>query len=345
MSRRPIDDHQHFRVFAQNLEKAIAAYGDIPQDQLLVRQRQQVENLVALEKEFRRTLIRHPWGPSVYRDFIKMICDGKKNILSARPYFRERQSVFTSKISRVLKRRAEKGLFRFHFNFNFIRFVLGARNWTGNRIGSRIVFLAKQIHQARTELVEMNLPLAISRARIFWSRTPKAQLSYMDLVQITAEGLMSGVDKFVLPYTPAFRAVLIGRMLGNLIESYSDTLVHFFPGDKRKIYRANKAVARYGGDYERIAFAVNRDAEAAHRTTPTEIASLLAAASTVSADVPLGTEEERQEVTVLDSFQAREDSQPDVQFEHREAMDSLASAVVQLPLVDRKLLRLKGVAL
>jgi DNA-directed RNA polymerase specialized sigma subunit len=348
-ARRPMDD-DHFRQFARTLEATIARYGDIPDDDLVKLQRSQVERLVALETEFRRTLIRHPWGPAVYRDFVRLICDRKRNILAARPYFRERQTVFTASISKCLKKRHDKGLYQFHFNYEFILFVMGAKRWHDNHIGGKIVTLARQIRDLRWELVEMNMPLAISRARIFWSRTPKAQLSYMDLVQITSMGLMAGIDKFCLPYSPAFRHTVIGRMIGNLIEQYSETLVHFYPTDKRKIYRANKVANKYGEnpDYEKIAEDVNKDVDPGHRTTGVEIADLMAASSTVSSDSPLqggGDSDESLEMLPLDLFRADESTHPDVRVERQEALDVMSKAIPDLPLVERKLLRLKGVAL
>ena len=179
---------------------------------------------------------------AVFRDFIKYICEERKNILAARPFFRERQAIFTSKVSNALRDRSEVNLSKFHFNFQFIKFTMKARNWGKD---SQIRNLYNQIDSLRTEIIEMNMPLAISRTRIFYSKTPPSQLSYMDFVQIGAEGLMSAVDKFCLPYSKVFRSVIIGRIVGNYIESYSmdrtvilltssqqpKMLKYFIPGD------------------------------------------------------------------------------------------------------------------
>lgn len=336
------DTGDHFRGFAVALERAISRYGDVPEDQLLERQKNQVERLVGLESEFKATLIQHAWGPSVYRDFITFICDERKNILAARPYFRERQEVFTAQISKALKKRADKALYRFHFNYQFILFVMKARPW-GKK--SKLVQLAKQISDTRTELVEMNMPLAISRARIFWSRTPKAQLSFMDLIQISCEGLMSAVDKFCLPYSKVFRSVAIGRMVGNFIEQYSETQLHFYPIDKRKIYRANKFSGKHvdGVDFERLADEVNNGVDPAHRTSAAEIADLMSAASCVSTDSTAQNEPDAPEP--IDRFQAPAATRPDVQAEENDSMNALAKAVTGLTMFERKLLQLKGVTL
>jgi DNA-directed RNA polymerase specialized sigma subunit len=343
-SKRPVDD-DHFRNFAGILEKAIAKYdkGD-DEDQPVVLQKQQVEGLVSLEDEFRLALAEHPQGQLVYQNFIKHICDVKKNILAARPYFRERQGVFTKEISKALKSRQAQELQKFHFNYEFVLFAMDDRDWTGTRIEE----LARRIKDLRWELVEMNLPLAISQARFFWSRTPKSHLTFMDLVQITSMGLMAGIDKFCLPYIPAlFRYTVIGRMIGNLIEQYSETLVHFYPGDKRKIYRANKAASRSGGeiDFEKIAEAVNKEVDDEHLTTPAEIADLMAAASTVSADSPVQGPDDEEGGMPLDGFAADESTHPDVRVETHEAMVSMFQAIRGLSLLEQKLLKLRGLPL
>lgn len=332
-------EDEHFRQFAQSLEMAIDKY-DLTKDQLL-RQEQQVDTLVALEKEFRQTLIKHPWGPGVYRDFVKMICDEKRNILAARPYFRERQADFTSQISKALKNRSEKALYRFRFNYQFVLFAVKARKW---RQGSKIAQLAKKISDVRTEIIEMNMPLAISRARIFYSRTPKSQLTMMDFVQIACEGLMSAVDKFVPPFSKVFRSVAIGRMVGNFIEQYSETLIHFYPTDKRKLYRANKLIGRFAGgvDYDTLAEEINKGVEDVHRTNASEIADLMAAASCVSTDTPAPGDPEAGDAVAR--FSAPEASRPDVIVEKASVMNALGEAIANdLTVFQQKLLKLKGV--
>lgn len=338
-------DDPHFRYFRTALERAIEEFKDHDQEAFLVRQKRQVETLVFLEKQFKRTLVAHRFGGAVYQAFIAHICDQRRNILDARPFFRERQNIFTLRISSALRKRNVRRLQRFAFNYRFVRFALQARKW---HPGSTLVKLGDQIRKAREELITVNMPLAVSRARIFYSRTPKAHLSYMDLIQIAAEGLMSGIDKFVPPYSKAFRSVAIGRMTGNFIEHYSETAIHFYPVDKRKIYRANKLVGRAIDqflDFDVLSSKVNEGVEEeAHRTTPAEIADLLAAASIVSTDaVVVGGGEEEDAPRVADRFAAPAECQPDVQVEKAEALHSLAEALPCLTIFERKLLRLRGV--
>ncbi len=352
-----IPDNEHFKGFAVTLENRIATYGKI--EDWYIHQKKQVEALIAMEKKWRTMVTRHQFGLSVYRKFVRFIAEEKRNILAARPYFRERQGVFAKHISKALKKGVDgaKDLYRFAINYQFILFAMKQKKWT-----KRIVKLAEEIRVLRQAIVEMNMPLAINRARVFYSRTPHSHLSYMDLIQIAAEGLMSGIDK----YSPAkggveakvFRSTAMGRMGGNFIEEYSETLVHFYPIDKRKIYRANKLVGRYaqGVDYDHLAEAVNtavkKDGEeeapaqepaegVGHNTTATEIADLMAAASTVSADSSLPTDPEAPEP--ITRFAAPETCRPDVMFETSEVNKALIAAEEQLTLWERKLLRLKGI--
>ncbi len=335
---------EHFRQFAGSLEKAIALCSEKDAKSFLDQQEQQVNLLIALERKFKITLISHSAGVKIYKRFIGMICDERRNILDARPYFRERQSIFTQQISQALRKRSERALFRFNFNYRFVQFVMAAQPWSPK---SKLARLAKKITDIRAKLVTMNMPLAISRARIFYSRTQKSHLSYMDLIQIACEGLMSGIDKFVPPYSRAFRGVAIGRMVGNFIEQYSETLIHFYPVDKRKIYRANKLAGRQTGplDFDEVAMHVNQGAEEIHRTTSSEISSLMAAASTVSADAMMTRDEDDESVRVTDRFAAPPSCQPDIQTEQQEAQGLLAAAAATLSPFDRKILRLSGVPL
>jgi RNA polymerase sigma factor (sigma-70 family) len=336
-------DDSHFRYFAGSLEQAIERCGETDDEDFLARQKRQVDTLIALEKEFKETLISSAQGERIYNAFIKHICDDRRNILDARPFFRERQGTFTQHISKALRRRSARALYRFRFNFRFVQFVVNQRAWKPR---SMITRLAAQIRAIREELITMNMPLAISRARIFYGRTPKAHLSYMDFIQIACEGLMSGIDKFVPPFSKAFRAVAIGRMTGNFIEQYSETSIHFYPVDKRKIYRANKLLGRTveQGDFDVLAAKVNTGVEPAHCTNASEIANLMAAASTVSTDTPVSDDDE-ETVRVADRFAAPADCQPDVQYERASNLRLLADAAQILTPFERKLLRLKGLTI
>ncbi len=334
---------QHFRQFASSLEALLTGHEGPEGEDMTLRQKAQVENLVALEREFRQALIRDWRGPATYKAFVKFIVETKRNILAARPYFRERQDVFKSKISPILRSKQDKALYRFDINYPFISFVMKAKKF-GER--SRVMKLAKKVEAARRELIEMNLPLAISRARIFKQRVPQSYLDYMDLVQISNEGLIAAVDKFVLPYTPVFRSVIIGRITGNLIEDYSDTMLHFYPSDKRKIYRANKAQKdSLNTTWDEVAVVVNKDADPQHKTTPAEVQQLIMAAGHVSMDAPVATNQDGVTEGSIDRYEADASTRPDVMVEAAEVHDALKKAVRNLSVFERKFLGMIGISI
>lgn len=364
------EDGEHFKTFATSLEqlRIQRGYDSLNDDQLLALQRQQLECLHNLENEFRAKLIAHRWGPGVYRAFIKKICEENGNILTSRPYFRERQDVCIGPISKALDERDIESLHRFHFNYNFVLFTMKLYRW---RPKSKLTILAQKIRNARQDIVILNMPLAISQARIFWSKAPakapSCHLTYLDFIQISSDGLLSAVDKFVLPNPKKFRGdtsllrefrrfrpMAVQRMVGNFIEAFSETMLHFFPKDKRKLYRANKWLAKHSGtvDFQQLSLSVNKDAkgrfvESAARTNPIEIADLIAAADRIistESNAPANEEDEdKDKENHLDSYADAEESRPDVSVERFETSEKLHGAIALLTVLERKLLRERGV--
>ncbi len=393
----------HFYAFTKVLKNAIAKYGHIveavagekvtraqreaAEAAFIAIQKRQIEELADLEERFRLALVRDRRGPSVYSAFAHYITKVRGNILAARPYFRERQEVFTTQIARALGAKNPPRLYGCRINYQFVHFAMrlmashpcpwsgvpgdekafvlldangnavaeyakpedavsaaaAARPWPDSCLPAR---LAKRIAEARWELVTLNMPLAISRARMFYGKTPKSHLSFMDLVQHAAEGLISAIDKFELPYTEVFKGVACGWMTGNFIEAYSETMIHFYPKDKRRIYRANKYRSRFphgGYELKDLVAAVNEGMEdEGAKTTPDEIQDLMAAASTVSSDTKAPGEPEDVPDNVA-RYEAPEESRPDVQVEASEARAQMLRAAAHLPFHKRKTLWLSGI--
>ena len=229
------DSSQHFRAFAKVLEISKEKYVDVNEPDLVERQRKQVNGLAALEDQFRLALLNHKFCDVVYGAFFRFIIEVKRNILAARPYFRERQEIFSPSISDAIKNRDIKTVGQYHINYHFVKFATQVIRWGKY---SNLTKIARKIEEAREELVVMNLPLVVSRARIFWSRTPKGHLSFMDFVQIGVEGLIAGVDKYSGEYMDNWCGVAIGRMTGNFIENLSldgDTILETCYGKSKKI--------------------------------------------------------------------------------------------------------------
>lgn len=331
-------DNEHFRKFANNLEEVIASYGEV--DDRFKTQKAQVEKLYNLEVSFKTTLISRPFGHKIYEDFMFFIRDEQRNILAARPYFRERQDTFRAEIAPALRDRSARALYKFNLNYPFIALIMKRNPWLHD--DADLANLAKGISDARAELIQTNIPLAISRARVF-DRYRQRHLDFMDLVQTAQEGLIAAVDKFVLPYGKNYGAVMYGRITGDLTEANSETLLHFYPSDKRRIYTANKLV-KDGKSFEEIAQTLSD--ETGESVDSNDLQQLHVAAVTVSGDShgsgdEIGSSEEQP----MSRFEADESSRPDVQFEKAEVMSVLAAEIKKLSVFEQKLLQLKGVSL
>jgi len=335
-----IDDSEHFGVFAKVLKSAIAKYGSVPNQDLIKLQRVQVEALAQLEIDFRQSLETDPNGNMAYEVFLDYILEDKRNILAARPYFRERRKFFKSKVSAAIRDRDIGSLKTFHLNYHFIKLVTKTVTFKPKTLA-----IIEKIKEARQQLVVMNLPLVINRARIFWSRTPKSHCSFLDLIQMGAEGLISAVDKFAGEYTAMYRGVIVGRVVGNLVEGYSKTMVHFYPADKRRLYRANKYKSRHiHGDYDIDDLVAEVSKAKGNETNAEEIVALMAAASIVSIDAPVTNDTSGD--TVVDSvsrYEAPAEERPDNLVEVAEVMAKMSNAYDSLTLFQKKILRLKGV--
>lgn len=345
-----------FKVFAQGLEAILANVPVLSEHDLTVKQRGQIQGLVALEGDFRKALIAHRKGPETYRQFVEHICVERGNILSARPYFRERQEVFTEFISRGLKKGSATSLYKFKVNWTFISWVLDSQAWIRNQANAaELRSLATQIKAARKELLEQNLPLAISQAKQFYAATPRSHLTFMDIIQIQCQGLLLAIDKFCPPEEKglseadsldafrSFRAVAIGIMRRDRVNDYSQTLMHFYPRDRQKIYWANKMLRRFVDqvDHEAISKEINQNLPKTDQSTGEEVADLLAAASTVSADFAAEPDGD----TVVDSAVSDDSMRPDVRAEADDLHETLFESIAQLNPIETKLLALKGIKL
>lgn len=308
-------------------------------------QEEQVMGLIDVERKFKETILKYRQSTEIYKKFLQKVCIQNKNILSARPYFRETAVTFSRKITPAIKQSDVEELKKFDVNYQFIKFV--KENWLGP-FPKRAEQLFDRVHVSRNKLIENNIPLAINRAKLFYRKTPKSHLTLMDFIQICSMGLAAGVDKWVGKYSPVFRSVCIGRMVGNMIDSYSETMLHFYPSDKRILYKANSIRGRQGiDDIVELTKAVNdsfkQDAKEGksvpkNPVTVSELSALMAAASTVSADATVNDEGYGVYHFTPDLTQNMEDAMIE-----KESMDEMIGLAKSLPILHRKVLRLKGI--
>jgi DNA-directed RNA polymerase specialized sigma subunit len=310
-------------------------------------QEEQVEELLDAERKFKETILKYRQATEIYKKFLQKVCIQNNNILSARPYFRETAVTFSKKITPAIKDQNIEDLKKFDINFQFIKFIKD--KWLGP-FPKRAEQLYNRVHTARTKLIENNMPLAINRAKLFYRKVPKSHLTLMDMIEICAMGLAAGIDKWCGKYSPVFRSVCIGRMVGNMIDSYSETTLHFYPSDKRILYKANSIRGRQGiDDMEELTNAVNesfKQDELEGKSIPkkditvSELSSLMSAASTVSADSTVNDEG-------FGVYHFTPDQAPDMEsvLIQQESTNQMLGLAKKLPLLQRKILRLKGIKL
>lgn len=343
---------EHIRTFCKSIQNEISKFTDYvsaKKEDALEAQRLQVQLLLDLEFEFQDAIRKHSKGPWAYQKFVSYITEEKGNILHARPYFRERQLKFKSSISPALKAKDARGLMSFRANFRLIHFIYSQRKWT-----SRIKGLYNAICAIRNEICVTNMPLAVSRARIFFSKTQRGRghLSYLDLTQIAAEGLLSAIDKYVPPDNQPFGGlanIAINRMTGNFIEKGSETVLHFWPPDKRKLYNLHKLNRFSDGDIHALVDMVNKTVDKEEdKTSVHEASQLMMAASCVSTENTVeskdsGGQSKDKMITIGEGLAADPSWQPDNIAEYTESHAKLHDAIKKLTPFKRKLLKLKGI--
>lgn len=320
-------------------------------------QEQQVEELLDAERKFKDTILKYRQATEIYKKFLQKICVTNKNILSARPYFRETATSFSKRITPAIKDNNIELLKTFDINYQFIKFI--RESWLGP-FPKRAEQLFQRVHKSREILIENNIPLAINRAKLFYRKVPKSHLSLMDLIGICAMGLAAGVDKWCGKYTPVFRSVCIGRMVGNMIDEYSETMIHFYPSDKRILYKANSIRGRQQiDDIDELVDAVNKSFaqdELEGKNIPkkdikvSELSYLMSAASTVSADQTMpglenGFHGEGESGYGVYSYTADPNVNIEADYIEKESISHMLTLAKNLPIIQKKVLLLKGLKL
>lgn len=312
-------------------------------------QKEQVEELIIAEKLFKDEILRYKYSTQVYKKFIQKIRHIDHNILYAKVYFRENSETFSRHITPCLKNEDPEELKKFSINFNLILFI--KNNWRGP-LGTKAEKLYQRVHRARRILQECNLPLAINVAKLFYRKVPKSSVTLLDMISVSAMGLASAIDKYCGDkngqYSEVFRSVIMGRSTGNLIKLYSETPLHFYPSDRRILYKANSIRGRQGiTDITDLTHAVNSAFLADSKeglsvpkgqVQAVDLQELLHAASLVSVECTIDEES----YTAYDYTPDSKDNAEDVLI-GIESNEKISKLIKELPPINRKILRLKGI--
>lgn len=327
-----------FYVLADEITKALEKNKDG------TIQEEQVMKLLDLENRFKETILGYKQSTEVYKKFLQKIRIKNKNILSARPYFRENSKSFSKGVTPAIKAENIEDLKKFNINYQLIKFIRDS--WLGP-FPKKAEILYQKVTIARNLLIENNMPLAVNRAKLFYRKTQKSHLTLMDFIGICSMGLASGVDKWVGKYSPVFRSVCIGRMVGNMIDSYSDTTLHFFPSDRRILYKANAIKSRQGiEDVVNLTAAINQsfanDKEEGKSVpkkgvTVGELLNLMSAAAVISVDSVYDDSGE----SIYQQIEDQNENLESKWIEHESTAQMLAHAS-NLPTLHKKVLKMKG---
>lgn len=323
----------------------------IKNDGLIGDQQEQVELLVQLERKFKYQIQKYQQAIVVYAKFIQKFngSEDGENILSAQPYFREKNENF-NKIAKAIKDENPQALMQYNINYQLIDFIV--KNWKGT-IPERAKRYYEDVVEARRILIENNLPLAINRAKLFYRKTPKSHLSLLDLIDICTYGLISGIDKYDGNYSKVWRSVCIGRMVGYMIEEYSKTFLKMYPSDKKILYRTNALKHRLKiEDIYELTKAVNesfeqdkKEGKACPKLPISEIhiRTLLNGSSYISADPGTSENEiENENQTIYETFYDESENIED-RLIKEDLMNRVLENAKNLSNLEKKIIRLKGV--
>jgi DNA-directed RNA polymerase specialized sigma subunit len=338
------------KLFAASVTSAIKSNDDGSD------QKKQVEKLVALERRFLRSIWRYSkQTKEIYKSFIIMVSIENKNILSARAYFRESAVYFNAYISDAIKEVKLDAFRKFSVNFLMMSYI--KHKWRGD-FPKECQSLYEEVETARRVIIENNLPLAINKARLHFKKNSRSHLELLDLISIASSALINGVDKYVGKYSRNYNGVLIGRMVGDMIYDTSETEIHFYPSDKHVIYRANSLRNRFKiQDIHTLAKAVNKSFQedikegrkpVRESITASELQRLLMAASMLSLEnsySPSGEDSDGDEGVSISTMLLNTDSEKNTEDEvaKKQAWTKILNSLTDLNLIDRKILRMKGI--
>lgn len=344
MSYKKRPTEREFQDLAAQVNQAIIA-----NDGLIGDQKEQVELLMQLEKKFKYNISKYKQTVHIYHKFIRFIVEENGNILSARPYFREKSTVFSKGITKAIRNDDAEALMKYDINFQLIDFIVS--NWKGS-IPERAKRYYDDFIEARRILIENNLPLAINRAKLFYRKTPKSHLTLLDLIDICTYGLISGIDKYVGDYTRVWRSVCIGRMVGYMIEEYSKTFLRMYPTDKKILYRANSLRHRLKiEDVTELTKAINesfeKDEEEGKKIpnlpiTEVHVRTLLNGSSYISAESS-EQDSDNNDISIYDYTADFKNDDLEDSLIQKDLLGKALSATQNLSKLERKIIRLKGV--
>lgn len=343
MARKKVNDPVFYNL-ANGIAKILKDNNNgkkLTRKEFTAQQKVQVERMMELEKNFKKNINSYKQSDKIYQKFLMYIKIERGNILTARPFFREDSRTFGTYISPAFKKDDVQRIKDFNINYKFMKFVI--ENWRGN-LPAKALKNWNEHQYIRQKIIENSMPLAINEAMKFYKAVPKSHLTLMDMINASMSGLCIGVDKWVGPFRTVFRSVCIGRMKSNIMELYNQTSLHYYPSDKKIIYKANLLKSREKiEDSEVLLDAINgylKDNDDKRQLEMYELENLLNGSDMKSVE----TEIDEEGFSVYDTYFEEEN----IVESTMEKADLLKNVLVQcknLKIIERKIIKLKGVDL
>lgn len=343
MARKKVNDPVFYNL-ANGIAKILKDNNNgkkLTRKQFTAQQKTQVERMMELEKNFKKNINSYKQSDKIYQKFLMYIKIERGNILTARPFFREDSKTFGTYISPAFKQDDIQKIKNFNINYKFMKFVI--ENWRGN-LPAKALKAWNEHQYVRQKIIENSMPLAINEAMKFYKAVPKNHLTLMDMINASMSGLCIGVDKWVGPFRTVFRSVCIGRMKSNIMELYNQTSLHYYPSDKKIIYKANLLKSREKIENSEILLdAINgylKDNDDKRQLEMYELENLLNGSDMKSVE----TEIDEEGFSVYDTYFEEEN----IVESTLEKYDLLKNVLIQcknLKMIERKIIKLKGVDL
>lgn len=343
MARKKVNDPVFYNL-ANGIAKILKDNNNgkkLTRKEFTAQQKAQVERMMELEKNFKKNINSYKQSDKIYQKFLMYIKIERGNILTARPFFREDSKTFGTYISPAFKQDDIQKIKNFNINYKFMKFVI--ENWRGN-LPAKALKAWNEHQYVRQKIIENSMPLAINEAMKFYKAVPKNHLTLMDMINASMSGLCIGVDKWVGPFRTVFRSVCIGRMKSNIMELYNQTSLHYYPSDKKIIYKANLLKSREKIENSEILLdAINgylKDNDDKRQLEMYELENLLNGSDMKSVE----TEIDEEGFSVYDTYFEEEN----IVESTLEKYDLLKNVLIQcknLKMIERKIIKLKGVDL
>lgn len=350
MRKRTQIDNVEYRKLIAKIDKVIKN-NPITHD----NQGSYVNKLIKDERDLQLKINSLPISDTIYKEFSDKVTIEMGNILRAKPYFRAKEKLFNSEISKIFKKQDHLSLKGYDGNYLLISFLVERLNHHKPKIKDQTILKKIQIINSlfdsycdlRSKLIESNLALVVNRAIQFFNKTSSNSITVIDFINIATQGLSIAVDKYVGEYTKVFRSVCIGAMTRMMIENNTASLTKLPSGDKRILYRVNIYRFRKGvTDIEELTRQINESYKK-DKSEGKIVPKLPILKEKILSLIESVDNQEKENIGKEDIGTDSESCYYDMEseIEKNDLKKSLISACKSLSIMESKVLRLKGVSL